>query len=59
MEEMGMSLAKKLNLKDGMQLRVVGMPEGIDLGDVPSGPASATEGVLAFTWTLADVDAVA
>ena len=29
-----MSLAKKLNLKDGAKLRVIGKPKDVDLGDV-------------------------
>ena len=51
-----MSLAKKLNLKDGTRLRVIGRPEGVDLDDVTTTASATTEGVLAFARTLADVD---
>jgi hypothetical protein len=51
-----MSLAKKLNLKDGAKLRVVGKPANVELDDVAttSGQAGA---VLVFVKTLAEVDA--
>ncbi|MCI0570915.1 MAG: hypothetical protein L0Y66_09195 [Myxococcaceae bacterium] len=52
-----MSLSKKLNLKDGMKVRVVGKPAGVDLGDVPATTASGAEAILVFVKTLADVDA--
>jgi phage-related baseplate assembly protein len=52
-----MSLAKKLNLKDGMQLRVIGRPEGVSLDDVDTTPSPLADGVLAFVRTLAEVDA--
>ncbi|WP_235217043.1 iron chaperone [Archangium violaceum] len=50
-----MSLAKKLNLKDGMKLRVLGKPRDVDLDDVTT-TTSAKEGVLVFVKTLAEVD---
>jgi hypothetical protein len=52
-----MSLAKKLNLKDGMKLRVVGKPGDMKLGDVATTTAAAAEAVLVFVKTRADVDA--
>jgi len=58
-----MSLAKKLNVKDGITVRVVGKPEGVDLGDVPTATAAdaygthGAQGVLVFARTLADVEA--
>ncbi len=52
-----MSLAKKLNLKDGMKLQVIGQPDGVPLDDVVTTASATAEGVLAFTRTLADVDA--
>jgi hypothetical protein len=51
----GMSLAKKLNLKDGMTLRVVGKPKAVDLDDVQTTSGKA-DGVLVFARTIADVD---
>ena len=52
-----MSLAKKLNLKDGTKLRVVGKPKAVDLGDVDSTSSGKAPAVLAFVTKLADVDA--
>ncbi|WP_233576838.1 hypothetical protein [Citreicoccus inhibens] len=52
-----MSLAKKLNLKDGMKLRVVGKPANVDLGDVAVTPSAKAEGLLVFFKSLAEVDA--
>ena len=51
-----MSLAKKLNLKPGMKLRVVGKPV-IELGDVETTTRGSGEAVLAFVRMVADVDA--
>jgi len=51
-----MSLAKKLNLKDGAKLRVIGKPASVGLGDVVTTTSSKAEAVLAFAKTLADVD---
>ncbi|WPB72643.1 DUF1801 domain-containing protein [Archangium violaceum] len=50
-----MSLAKKLNLKEGMKLRVLGKPRDVDLDDVTT-TTSAKEGVLIFVKTIAEVD---
>jgi hypothetical protein len=52
-----MSLAKKLNLKDGMKARVLGKPAGVDLGDVASTTSARADAVLLFVKTLAEVDA--
>ena len=52
-----MSLAKKLNLKDGTKLRVIAKPAGVTLGDVATTTSSKAEAVLAFAKMLADVDA--
>ncbi|HVW25879.1 MAG TPA: hypothetical protein VHC69_10940 [Polyangiaceae bacterium] len=52
-----MSLAKKLNLKDGTKLRVIGKPAGVDLDDVATTTSGKADAVLAFAKTLADVDA--
>jgi hypothetical protein len=54
---MAASLAKKLNLKDGMKVRVVGKPTDVDLGDVAVTPSANAEGVIVFVKTLAGVDA--
>ena len=52
-----MSLAKKLNLKDGMKARVLGKPADVDLGDVAVSTSAKAEATLAFVKTLAEVDA--
>ena len=54
---MASGLAKKLNLKDGMKVRVVGKPEEVGLGDVAVTTSAKAEGVIVFVKTLADVDA--
>ncbi len=52
-----MSLAKKLNLKDGMKVRVVGKPTGVDLDDVMTTTSDSADAILVFVKTLAEVDA--
>ena len=52
-----MSLAKKLNLKEGMKTRVVGKPADVDLGDVVTTTSAKAEALLVFVKTIADVDA--
>jgi len=52
-----MSLATKLNLKDGMKVRVVAEPAGVNLDDVAVTTSAKSEGILVFVNTLADVDA--
>jgi hypothetical protein len=51
------SLAKKLNLKDGMTLRVLGKPSGFDFDDVKLTTSSKADAVFVFVKTLAEVDA--
>lgn len=51
-----MSLAKKLNLKDGMKVRVVAKPAGVDLDDVAVTSSAKADAILVFVKTLADVD---
>ncbi len=51
------ALAKKLNLKDGMKLRVLGKPAGVDLDDVATSTSPKAGGVLVFVKTLAEVEA--
>lgn len=52
-----MSLAKKLNLKDGMKVRVVNKPKGVDLGDVQTTTSAKADAVLVFVKNKAEVDA--
>jgi hypothetical protein len=52
-----MSLAKKLNLKEGMKVRVIGKPAGVDLGDVDATNSAKADAVLVFVKTRAEVDA--
>jgi hypothetical protein len=54
-----MALAKNLNLKEGMKLRVVGKPAGLDLDDVPTTASARADGVLVFVTKLVEVDAKA
>lgn len=49
-------LAKKLNLKSGMMVRVVAAPEGVDLSSLSTTADEAADGVLVFVRTLAEVD---
>jgi len=51
-----MRLAQKLNLKDGMKVRVVGKPSGVDLDDVVVTSSAKADAILVFVETLADVD---
>ena len=52
-----MNLAKKLNLKEGMKVRVLSVPPGVDLDDVPITSSPKADAILVFVKTLADVDA--
>ena len=51
-----MSLAKKLNLKEGTKVRVIGRPAALDLDDVTTTTSAKADAVLAFVKKLADVD---
>ena len=51
-----MSLAKKLNLKPGTPLHVIGKPADVDLGDVATTKSSEVA-VLVFVRSIADLDA--
>ncbi|HVM45024.1 MAG TPA: hypothetical protein VM582_03725 [Candidatus Thermoplasmatota archaeon] len=53
------SLAKKLNIKPGTKLRVVGRPRSVELGDVETTTSPKAEAVLVFVGRLAEVDAKA
>lgn len=55
----GPGLARKLNLKPGMTLRVVGKPSDVDLDDVKVTSSASAEGVLVFVQTLAALRATA
>ena len=52
-----MSLAKKLNLKPGAELRVLGKPKDVELGDVAVTTSAKAEGVLVFVKRVAELDA--
>ncbi len=54
-----MSLAKKLNLKAGTKLRVVGKPKDVDLGDVEVTSLANVKDVMVFLGKVADLDRVA
>lgn len=49
-------LAKKLNLKSGMTVRIVSPPDDVDLSLLPVGKSDNADGVLIFVRTLADVE---
>jgi protein involved in temperature-dependent protein secretion len=50
------TLGKKLNLKDGMTLRILVRPRDVDLEDVVPAKGPIADGVVLFARTLADVD---
>jgi hypothetical protein len=50
-------LAKKLNLKSGMTVHVIGRPADVDLGGLTIVDVPDADGVIAFVQTLAEVDA--
>lgn len=50
-----MSLAKKLNVKAGTAVRVVGKPRTLDLDDVPTTRSAGAEGVVVFAATLEEL----
>jgi hypothetical protein len=52
-----LALAKNLNLKPGMKMRVIGKPGGVDLGDVEATSSAAADAVLIFVKSLAEVEA--
>jgi hypothetical protein len=52
-----MSLAKKLNLKPGMQVKVLLKPRGLELGDLELSSSAKADALLLFAPTLADVKA--
>ena len=54
-----MSLAKKLNLKAGTKLRVMGKPREVDLGDVEVTSLANVKDVLVFVTRIADLDRIA
>jgi hypothetical protein len=51
-----MSLAKKMNLKEGMKLRVLGKPANVDLDDVAIGSSAKADAVLVFVKKLSEID---
>ena len=50
-----MALAKNLNLKPGMKMRVIGKPAGVDLDDVQTTASASADAVLIFVKTMAEV----
>jgi len=52
-----MSLAKKLNLKPEMKVRVLGKPKGVDLDDVHTTSSKSAEAILLFVKDRAELDA--
>jgi len=56
--EADMSLAKKLNLKSGMKLRVIGKPKDVDLSDVEVTSLANVKDVLVFVSRVSDLDGV-
>jgi len=52
-----MSLAKKLNLKPEMKVRVLGKPRDVDLEDVHTTSSKSAEAILLFARNLAELDA--
>ncbi len=50
-----MGLAKKLNLKDGMKVRVIGKPANVDLDDVVTTTLASADAVLLFVRSVAEV----
>ncbi len=53
---MASDLAKKLNLKEGMKVRVVGKPANVDLSGVSISNTAKSDGVIVFVKVLNDVD---
>jgi len=51
------ALTKKLNLKEGMKLRVVNKPAKMNLGKVATTTSVKVDGIMMFANTLAEVDA--
>jgi len=52
-----MSLARKLNLKPGVKVRVFGKPRGLDLDDVETTASPGAPAVLLFVRDAAGLDA--
>jgi translation elongation factor EF-G len=50
------SLARKLNFKAGMKVRVIDKPGDVDLGDLSIAASELSGGVIAFVSRLEDVD---
>ena len=50
-------LARKLNLKSGMRVRVLAKPADVDLTGLSTTDAVDADGIIVFVRTLADVDA--
>jgi hypothetical protein len=53
---MATTLAVKLNIKEGMKIRVTGKPADVTLDGITVTTAAAADGVITFIKTLADVE---
>lgn len=54
-----MTVEKKLNLKKGMKVRVVGKPGDVDLAGLEMTSSAKADAVIVFARTLTEVDAKA
>ncbi|HET8656203.1 MAG TPA: hypothetical protein VFL93_11855 [Longimicrobiaceae bacterium] len=52
-------LARKLNVKRGMTVRVLGKPADVDLQELSISQVAGADGVLLFARTLAELEATA
>ena len=53
---MASDITKKLNLKQGMKVRVAGKPANVDLSGVSITSSAKSDGVIVFVKTLTEVD---
>jgi len=53
---MASDIAVKLNIKNGMKLRLIGKPARVNLAGVTTTTSHKADGVIAFAKTLAEVD---
>lgn len=54
-----MTLAKRLNLKPGMKLRVFAKPHDVDLDDLHTTSSKSADAILLFVRDLAELDEMA
>lgn len=53
---MATSLASKLNIKEGMKIRVSGKPSNVVLDGIPVTASAKADGVITFIKTIADIE---